>query len=440
MKTLIHSNNYRYRRSQHFLFLTLLVVIASLYPALSAQAIQTELKVVSELANIRVSPDIGSTIIHMAPQGTIFTALGKEGDWYRIRYLPKGRDEAITGFVHESLVLEIGEPLPSSLVVPKQDIRPPEKKTEPQTVKKPEIPEPEKPAEKPKPPPQKEPVAVKKPPVKQDFPAPSQPQAKPFSLPEKRPPISLSLSGGGKYAEGGDINAGALGIADFYNATLPGDQVGEVKPLHLSYIIGGEIALAIHPNLTIGLGADYFIANSQSSVAYAGGETDANLTVQPEINVLPIRISLSCFVLPEFYIKSGIEYHLAKCSYIYRFQQGDYWKQYQGEADARGLGIMAGFGYVADLSPNLGFFIETMGRYARVMDFQGQDFLNDSTGLESQEEGYLYIFKSQTSPDTTHDLLFIREKKPSEAGVSDPQKATINFTGVSLRAGIILRF
>jgi hypothetical protein len=74
------------------------------------------------------------------------------------------------------------------------------------------------------------------------------------------------------------------------------------------------------------------------------------------------------------------------------------------------------------------------------MDFKGKDIFKDSDGLESIEEGFLYIFKSQTSPDTAHNLLFIRGKKPSEAGVSDPQKAFIDFSGVSLRAGIMLRF
>lgn len=419
------TRRYYYRRSRHLLFLIFLPII---FLSLHAQDSQIELKVVSEQANIRVAPDIGSTIIHMAPQGSVFTSLGKEGEWYQIRYLPEIGD-AITGFVHKSLVLEIIKPSLEKVA------KPPEKKAEP--VVKPRAPEPKKPEEPPTPPLKKEPVAIEKPPRERGLP-PIAPSTSP--LREKVLPISLSLFGGVKYVEGGDINTGALGLADFYNASLPGDQVGEVQALHLSYIIGGEVAFTIHPNLTIGIGADYFIAHSESAVSYAGGSTTADLTIRPEMNMLPIRLTLSCYIIPKFYIKSGIEYHLAKCSYLYQFQQGDYWKQYQGEANARGLGILAGFGFVEHFTQNISFFIEAMGRYARVMDFKGKNIFNDSDGLESIEEGFLYIFKSQTSPDTTHSLLFIRDKKPSEAGVSDPQKATIDFSGVSLRAGIMLRF
>ena len=138
-------------RSRHLLLLIFLPII---FLALHAQDSQTKLKVVSEQANIRIAPDIGSTIIHLAPQGSVFTSLGKEGEWYQIRYLPEIGD-AITGYVHESLVLEIIR-LPLEKVV-----KPPEKKAKP--VVKPRAPEPKKPEQKPIPPRKKEPVAIETP-------------------------------------------------------------------------------------------------------------------------------------------------------------------------------------------------------------------------------------------------------------------------------------
>ena len=42
-----------------------------------------KLEVVTEQANIRLEPDIGSTIIHQAPQGTMLESTSKQGEWYQ---------------------------------------------------------------------------------------------------------------------------------------------------------------------------------------------------------------------------------------------------------------------------------------------------------------------------------------------------------------------
>jgi len=83
-----------------------LIATVFLFASLNAQENQIKLKVVSELANIRDNADIGSMIIFQALQGAVFTSLGKEEEWYHIKYV-QDNGEIINGYVHESLVSEI---------------------------------------------------------------------------------------------------------------------------------------------------------------------------------------------------------------------------------------------------------------------------------------------------------------------------------------------
>ncbi len=168
--------------------------------------------------------------------------------------------------------------------------------------------------------------------------------------------------------------------------------------------------------------------------------SETSLSAQPEVQALPFRAFLSCSVLPQLYVKSGVEYLMAKCSYLYRSEEGDAWKEWKGDASSHGLGIMAGLGFIFDIDSNISLFIETSGRIAKLNNFEGTHAYQDSEGLEYTEEGSLYIYDGQISKDLSYPLLFIRDKKPSEAGVSNPKKATIDFSGVSLKVGIKFRF
>jgi len=157
-----------------------LIATVFLFASLNAQENQIKLKVVSELANIRDNADIGSMIIFQALQGAVFTSLGKEEEWYHIKYV-QDNGEIINGYVHESLVSEIKLP-------------PAEKKEE----------KPERKAE--------ESVARKEAKVPKTI---IREQKTVLSAISKAAPFSISFSGGGNYVAGGDINKGAAGWADY---------------------------------------------------------------------------------------------------------------------------------------------------------------------------------------------------------------------------------
>ena len=72
----------------------------------------------------------------------------------------------------------------------------------------------------------------------------------------------------------------------------------------------------------------------------------------------------------------------------------------------------------------------------KIKGFKGTDNYKESTSYTYSESGPLFFYKSQVGPDKTVTLLYIRERKPAEAWVVDAKEAIIDFSGVTLKAGI----
>jgi hypothetical protein len=406
---------------------SIVFLLILVFPLFSQDA-SHKVKVVTEQANIRLEPDIGSRIILQSPQNTSLEAIGKQGEWYQVRFIDD-KGKLATGYVHESLVIEMGPPPPQlageETKAPAQE-KPPEKieveKVEPEKIEFTET----------------EPEAETKPPAQ------AVETERADAAPGGLPPISLLLSLGFSYRVGGDINTGAQGLADFYADTLSSSMQGNVSPVHLAYLFGGELQMHLRPNLALGIGLDYFKGKKESTVTYPETTDSDAFTTTPELQSIPIRIALTYHILPEmnpaFYFKGGLEYHFASCAYHYRFDEAEAWEEWKGTASAQGFGFMAGLGFDVEISPTMVFFAEAAGNIAKISDFSGTNTYQDSTGYTSTEKGDLYIYQAQTQPEVSHTLLFIRERKPSEGGVSDAKLATLDYSGVWLRAGIRIRF
>ena len=370
------------------------------FGSLETQDIPRKIKVVTEQANIRLRPDIGSVIIQQVPKGTILESWEKTGEWYKVR-LEEGQ-EKVFGYVHDSLVMLIS-PAPAE---EDQD------KTK-QEIEEKETTEPTQPR----------------------FVPPSLPPSKP-----SKPQFYLNLSGGGSYVSGGDINAGAQGLADFYSEALTVEGAGDVDPVRLGLIYGAELSFPLLPKVFIGLGGDYFQSEETSRVEYSSSEAPDIFTTQPKIQALPLTAFISFYPTPSFFLKMGLEYYFAKAFYLYRFETGTSWDEWKGEADARDLGLLGGFGFEWKLFEPLSFVIEAIGRYAQIKGFEGENTYRDSDGSFSTENGKLYFYQGSTSSDETVPLLFIRETEPSDPNVSDLKEATLDFSGFSLKVGIKIRF
>lgn len=362
----------------------------------NAQKPPLKLKVVTEQANIRLKPDIGSIIIQQVSQGTILESSGKAGEWYRVE-IKTPEVEVVSGYVHQSLVIVISPPS-----------------------------EKEKKEEK-----KEETIETPPPPI---IPPSAQPSEYAFDF---------SFFGGGNLISGGDLNKGAQGFADFYSDTLAIKGKGKVRPVRLSYIYGGELSFPLFSFFSLGMGADYFLVKKESRVKFEKNSSTDTYITRPKIRALPLRVFFTFYPFPYFYLKGGLEYYFAKCSYFYRYQTEEAVEEWEGEAKAQDFGFLGGVGFEWKLSPSLSFIIEATGRYAQITGFKGEGKhkkYKDSAGSVSTEEGRLYFYQKIRIPDEPgYPYLLIHHKKPS-VDVSDPKEATLDLSGFSLKVGLKIRF
>jgi hypothetical protein len=387
----------------YFILLLLPTFILLSFPAEAQEAV-TKLKVVTEMANVRLKPDIGSIIIQQAPQGTILESTAKEGEWYLIK-IKTEEGQIVSGYVHESVVIAIEGPAQEKEKI--EIKKPPEKE-----VKKE---------------PQKEKIE-KKPPAK---PAAAPPASQPYKF-----HIDFSLSGGAIYASAKDLNDGATGAVDLQKDKLGMDQEGNVQPAHLSYIIGGELTFSLSSHLSLGLGADYFQGENESDVKFLDG-TQETLTVKPKFQALPLRLFLVYRPIYFFYMKAGLEYYFAKCFYLYDFQ-GATTSIQSGEAKAQNFGLIGAMGLERKLSSALSFFMELTGRYAKIKGFKGT---HTETNQTVPTQGKLYYFlKSASLGGPPYPQLYVRKDSTSGYLERDFREAVMDFSGLSLKAGFRIKF
>lgn len=377
------------------------------------QSKHAKLQVVTELANIRSGPDIGSPIIHLASQGTTMDLLGQEGPWFHVKITIED-EKTIEGYVHESLVKKVPPTVP---LEQEKEI-----KEEPVKAKK-EIPEKEDKV--------KDKIKTQK--------TTHETSEKTVLYLPKLSQVHINVSGGANYSLVGDLNQGSQGFIDYYRSDLNAKKTGDFQPLHMNYVFGGEVSVHMGQGLHLGLGADYLRGQKKSSVEFS---LPQNFTIQtkPEIKVIPIRVILSYHFIPAFYIKGGIEYIFAHCNYFYKITEKDTWQEWNGKANSGQFGGFLGLGFVHKLSQNLSLFIQASGRYAKIKNLKGEHNQINSSGLEYREKGYMYIYQGEIPKEGTFPLLFISKKTPSGYGVSNPERASLNLTGISLRAGLRVRF
>jgi hypothetical protein len=395
-----------------------------------------KLKVTAEIANIRVKPSIGSNIVRQFSQGEIIEAVRKEGEWFLVKFEP---DEtgAVSGYVHESLVLaiddvpaEAGTAKPAVKPDPKIEIIPPPKLDPAKDVS-------EKPA--------RLPVETKKPetvsPVAEK-PAGRETTEETALDTESVRGMYFTVWGGGGFSAIGDLNTGAQGLADFYAAQINQAADQTVSPARAGLQFGGEFGIPISPGFFLAVGAEYLFGAKESVLAFGPNAPQAgSFTVKPRFSTLPVYVSLVYYPVEYFYVKAGAGYFFARAKYQYLFSYDKTIRDWQGEARAQGLGLLGGFGFDVSFGERFGLIAEVIGRYAHLAGFKGTGtFLAEGMTESISEEGLLYAFDSRTSNQTSYPQVFIRSKIPAEGGVENAREAKVDFSGISFRVGFKVKF
>lgn len=370
-----------------------LIFLGCLVLTVSGQTQKFRLRVVTEQANIRLKPDIGSEMIWQVRQGIEMEAEKKEGEWYLV-VLEKPDGSLIRGYVHESLVEIVTSGLKPTVST---GIRQPESR-----------------------PPKSVPVS-------------------PVQAETKGANFLMTFFGGGAYLSPGDLNRAAQGVTDYYLADLNAGRKASLRGLHLVFCYGLDIFYHFSRQLALGLGFDYQQGADESAVNFSISNLNYGLVTRPGIKNLSFRVSMLFQPANIFYIRVGLETNLARLSYLYRIEQDDSWMEWRGRANGLNVGWTEAAGVQLPVASWLQLYAEGAYRYARIRNFEGTNYYLDSDGLERTEKGKLYYW-TVNSDGKYYPALFIRDRLPTDPGVTAPRTADIDLSGLSLRAGLRLSF
>lgn len=378
-----------------FLLLIFSLLLTSFFLPLPGQAQKFRLKVVSEQANIRLKPDIGSEMIWQVPQGSELEADRKEGEWFEV-IVTRPDGSRLRGYVHESLVEVVEAGVVSRLPAREAITR------------------------------------VETPPLTTREAAPSRKKTAPIDL-------MLTVMVGGLYLSPGDLNQAAEGVTSYYLAELNSGRQPNLSGLHLVLTYGLDCFYPLSSQIFLGLGFDYLQGAKYSAISLSQEVLDHKIITRPAIRDLALRLSVLYYPVDIFYIRAGFEADLARVSYLYRLEEGDQYLEWKGQASGINAGWQEAAGIQWPITSWLQVYAEAAYRYARIKNFEGKNLYSDSDGLQRKEEGRLYYWQVEQA-DKYYPALFVRDRLPTDPGVVNPRRADINFSGFSLRAGLRLLF
>lgn len=267
--------------------------------------------------------------------------------------------------------------------------------------------------------------------------------------------ITLQLKGGWNVFSGGDIENGIGGMYDnavnlisAFGTTVVQNQK---EPSHAGLEAGGDLIYCITPRFGLGIGWSKVRARKDSVLAFrVTGPTEDYLRTRPEIKVSVLRLGLF-YAFPfagrlAISIHGGPALYSAEYSYnmaittggygLYVVQSGLLETGLYQQARAKQMGLEGGIGFEFNANPFVAFFLEALGRYARISGFKGEEeatFYQNFKQQMSTKEGSVYYVATDQYP-----LLDI--VPPEGAAGGSARRATLDFSGISFSAGLKLRF
>ncbi|MBN2399952.1 MAG: hypothetical protein JXI33_06385 [Candidatus Aminicenantes bacterium] len=273
-----------------------------------------------------------------------------------------------------------------------------------------------------------------------------QPAAEVSLAVKKRIGFALRLHGGMNYLQGGQLNEGIAGFVQRYeqgaeSAGRPYESVSD--PLHLCYEAGADLLVFFGPRFGLSLGAAYLKGRQQSGVDITWPLYTFTVDFNREVEAIPVTLGLF-YHLPlgkkfNLVFEAGGGYTFAR---LYMEQlaaaQLEYSNQYS-TGRAGGLNFYARLGLEARMTRGVFIFAETLGRVAKISNFRGSAKLVSSSSPDESFDGAFFFFDLDHQGRLFHILDF-GVSAWDNPEVSNAVLAEIDFSGVSVRAGVRFRF
>jgi hypothetical protein len=260
--------------------------------------------------------------------------------------------------------------------------------------------------------------------------------------------VDFKISGGYAYLDVKNINRGISDWAEWRkreaeqntNWEYLGQNVGN---LHSGIQLEGEILFSFSPRIGISLGTGYIYSdlNEEETEVLVQRPSGTLSQVYPTtVSAYPMVLTGYYFIplntRMRIYLRGGGGYAWAR--YVNReakkLESAAKYNYFQLErASASGPIYYGGIGFVYETDVGVRFFIEGLGRSAKIDGFSGEN--------ELEEKGALYHFEEyDPGLDFWQTKNEIRVEKPSGPNFRSVSETMVDFSGFSVKIGFIIRF
>jgi len=258
--------------------------------------------------------------------------------------------------------------------------------------------------------------------------------------------FSFKFSGGLNYLKLNNINRILQDWAGEYEKRAQSKELwnfeGEVKKFHRGIEFEGEVIITLSPRFGVSLGSGYIygeISDRETEITVER-KFGTDIRVRPnKVSAYPLSLSGYLF-LPlrgkiSPYIKGTVGVYFAK--YIdwdgKRTLPKTEFNYSSQIAEAVGPAFEGGLGFTVEVDSHLRFFMEGSARKAKISGFEGE--------IKEGEQGTLFYFEEYDSElDFWQAKVEILTEKPEGEEFRSVHEAKVDFSGFSVKIGLIIKF
>jgi hypothetical protein len=220
-------------------------------------------------------------------------------------------------------------------------------------------------------------------------------------------------------------------------------ESGDISPLHFGFSFEGELTVFLASRLAVGINAGYIYRElNEQATLFSVSKVDAtyNYAKPTEVSAYPLTF-LGYLFSPlgskfHIYFKGGggiIQAKYIDREAVKKADEAKFSYPALALAEARGSTYLGGIGLDYKFDPSIGFFIEATAQSAKVSGFSGKNTLG--------EKGNLYFFEEYAPQlDFWQAKMQVLPQEPAGENIRSVREATADFSGFSVKIGLLLKF
>jgi len=259
--------------------------------------------------------------------------------------------------------------------------------------------------------------------------------------------LRLKLFGGWAFYQSGDIDPGEKGLFDIWtqNVAARGVEFEQrtASPLHSGFNLGGDVICDLGPKLGVGLGFIYTHTIHADSYTYNELKAYENsLESSMDLTVLTFKLG-AYYTIPlgrriKIELNAGPALFHANLDYTLSDNGREFWDKMNLTGKAWKAGVQGGLGLQIGLNERVAFFVDVLGRYAKISNLAGSGFVSSGDNGRPAPSTTITTGTLYFVPDAPYPRLAIFPDGSSDAAAA--RKAVFDFTGVDVVGGVRILF